>query len=153
MPTIQETIYSDLREALRSKREPDLSTLRLLKTEIQYELTKTGAKDIPDNGMIPILKKNLSQRTESAAEYRNAGRDDLADREESEAVVIERYLPAEVGQKEIQDAVQNAIASVSAKGMSDVGKVMGKIMQGFKGKNIDGSKVSDAVKQALQALS
>jgi uncharacterized protein YqeY len=152
MPTIQEKIYSDLREALKLKKEPELSTLRLLKTEIQYDLTKTGSKEIIDSLMIPILKKNISQRRESSLEYRNAGRIDLAEKEESEAVVIQKYLPEEISLSEIDRSIQEAIQAVNAKAPSDAGKVMGKVMQGYKGKNIDGAKVSDAVKRALQAL-
>lgn len=152
MPTIQEIIYSDLREALKLKKEPDLSTLRLLKTEIQYDLTKTGAKEIVDSLMIPILKKNISQRRESSLEYRNAGRIDLAEKEELEAIVIQKYLPKEVSLTEIDRSIKEAIQAVNAKSPSDAGKIMGKVMQGYKGKNIDGAKVSDAVKRALQAL-
>ncbi|WCL48145.1 GatB/YqeY domain-containing protein [Leptospira sp. GIMC2001] len=153
MPTIQEIVYSDLKEALRSHIEPELGTLRLLKSEIQYDLTKTGAKEIPDPAMILILKKNLSQRKDSAAEYRKAGREDLAAKEEAEAVVIAKYLPEEIGEDAIQKAVDDAITQLPAKGPSDTGKVMGKVMQNFKGQNIDGSKVSEIVKRSLQALS
>ena len=147
MPTIQEKIYQDLKEALKSKKEPELSTLRLIKSEIQYELTKTGAQEILDANLIQLLKKNISQRKESAFEYKKASRLDLAEKEEAEAKVILQYLPAEISMEEIE-----AIIAVSAKGLSDSGKVMGKVMLKFKGKNIDGSKVSEAVKRVLQAL-
>jgi len=152
MPTIQEIIYNDMKEAFKSKKEPNLSTLRLLKSEIQYELTKSGAKELADPTMIQLLKKNLSQRKESSSEYRKAGRDDLATKEDQEASVIELYLPQEVSIETIEAAIQEAIQSLSAQGPSDTGKVMGKVMKNFKGQNIDGSKVSDAVKKALQAL-
>jgi|JI8StandDraft_1071087.scaffolds.fasta_scaffold162355_2 uncharacterized protein YqeY len=152
MPTIQEKIYQDLKEALKSKKEPELSTLRLIKSEIQYELTKTGAQEILDANLIQLLKKNISQRKESAFEYKKASRLDLAEKEEAEAKVILQYLPAEISMEEIEASIQEAIIAVSAKGLSDSGKVMGKVMLKFKGKNIDGSKVSEAVKRVLQAL-
>ncbi|MCC5816255.1 MAG: GatB/YqeY domain-containing protein [Leptospira sp.] len=152
MPTIQETIYQDLKSALKNKKEPELSTLRLLKTEIQYELTKTGATEIPDITMIPLLKKNVSQRQESSKEYRNANRIDLAEKEEREMEVILHYLPAEISMEEIDRVIQESIAILKPTGPQDTGKLMGKVMQSFKGKNIDGSKVSDAVKKALQAI-
>jgi len=152
MPTIQETIYNDMKEAFKSKKEPYLSTLRLLKSEIQYELTKSGAKELSDPIMIQLLKKNLSQRKESASEYKRAGREDLASKEQEEATIIEMYLPNEVAIETIDAAIQDAIKTLSAVGPSDTGKVMGKVMQNFKGQNIDGSKVSEAVKKALQAL-
>jgi uncharacterized protein YqeY len=152
MPTIQEKIYQDLKEALKSKKEPELSTLRLIKSEIQYELTKTGAQEILDANLIQLLKKNISQRKESSLEYKKASRLDLAEKEEAEAKVILQYLPAEISMEEIEASIQEAIIAVSAKGLSDSGKVMGKVMLKFKGKNIDGSKVSEAVKRVLQAL-
>lgn len=141
-----------MKEAFKSKKEPNLSTLRLLKSEIQYELTKSGAKELSDPNMIQLLKKNLSQRKESASEYKRAGREDLASKEQEEATIIEMYLPNEVAIETIDAAIQDAIKTLSAVGPSDSGKVMGKVMQNFKGQNIDGSKVSEAVKKALQAL-
>jgi uncharacterized protein YqeY len=153
MPSIQEKLYLDMKEALRTQKEPELSTLRLLKSEIQYELTKTGAKELPDPVLITLLKKNLSQRKESASEYRKAGRLDLAEKEEQEWSVIQNYLPAEVSIEKIQSSIQEAIQTLGAKSLSDSGKVMGKVMSGFKGQNIDGAKVSEEVKKALQAIS
>lgn len=152
MPTIQEQIYQDMKAALKEKKEPELSTLRLLKSEIQYELTKTGATEIPDIQMIPLLKKNVSQRQESSKEYRSANRTDLAEKEEKELEVIAKYLPAEISLDEINSEIQKAIETLKPSGPQDTGKVMGKVMQSFKGKNIDGSKVSEAVKKALQAI-
>ncbi len=151
MPSIQESIYQDLKLAIRDKRETELAALRLLKTEIQYELTKTGAKELSDSQMIPLLKKNISQRLESSQEYRKVGRLDLAAKEEKEREVIERYLPEEITVEQIEMAVQGAIQELRAQGPQDMGKVMGKVMGQFKGKNVDGSKVSEVVKNALQA--
>lgn len=152
MPSIQDTIYNDLRIALKEKKEPELSTLRLLKTEIQYELTKSGSSEISDVAMIPILKKNISQRQDSSQEYKKAGRDDLSEKELLESEIILKYLPKEVSQEEIDSVVDEAIQQLKPRGPQDTGKVMGKAMLAFKGKNIDGAKVSETVKKSLQAL-
>ncbi|WP_411822807.1 GatB/YqeY domain-containing protein [Leptospira sp. 'Mane'] len=150
--TLQETINVDLKQALKSKEEPTLGTLRLLKADIQYELTKTGASDLSDTSVMQILKSNYKKRKDTAVEYDKVNRKDLADRERSEAEVILRYIPAEISDEEIQNAVSRLVKELGASGPSDMGKVMGKVMAEFKGQNIDGSKVSHYVKQALSSL-
>ncbi|TGN18432.1 GatB/YqeY domain-containing protein [Leptospira idonii] len=147
--TLQETINADLKLALKAKEEPLLGTLRLLKADIQYELTKTGAAELSDPAVMQILKTNFKKRKDTAVEYDKANRKDLADKERLEADVIARYIPAEISDEEIQKAVEVAIQELGAAGPSDMGKVMGKVMAVFKGQNIDGSKVSHHVKQAL----
>ncbi|BDA79031.1 hypothetical protein LPTSP3_g19610 [Leptospira kobayashii] len=150
--TLQETINVDLKQALKSKEEPTLGTLRLLKADIQYELTKTGASELSDTAVMQILKSNYKKRKDTAVEYDKVNRKDLADRERSEAEVILRYIPAEISDEEIQNAVSKLVKELGASGPSDMGKVMGKVMAEFKGQNIDGSKVSHYVKQALSSL-
>ncbi|TGN08167.1 GatB/YqeY domain-containing protein [Leptospira ilyithenensis] len=150
--TLQETINVDLKQALKSKEEPTLGTLRLLKADIQYELTKTGASELSDTAVMQILKSNYKKRKDTAVEYDKVNRKDLADRERSEAEVILRYIPAEISDEEIQNTVSKLVKELGASGPSDMGKVMGKVMAEFKGQNIDGSKVSHYVKQALSSL-
>ncbi|MCZ8342015.1 MAG: GatB/YqeY domain-containing protein [Leptospira sp.] len=149
--TLQETINTDLKVALKSKDEAVLGTLRLIKADIQYELTKTGASELADPAVMQILKVNFKRRKETALEYDKAGRADLAEKERSEAAVIARYIPKEISDEEIAKAVNQAIAELGASSPSDTGKVMGKVMGMFKGQNIDGSKVSFLVKQALSS--
>jgi uncharacterized protein YqeY len=149
--TLQETINSDLKQALKSKDELVLGTLRLIKADIQYELTKTGASELNDISVMQILKSNFKKRKDTAVEYDKVNRKDLADKEREEAEVISRYIPAEISESEIQSAVTKAIGEMGAVGPSDMGKVMGKVMAIFKGQNIDGSKVSHIVKQSLSA--
>ena len=79
--SLQTKINEDLKIALKAKNEPLLSTLRMLKSDIQYELTKTGASSLSDEQVISILKKNSKQRLESSKEYQKAGREDLAKKE------------------------------------------------------------------------
>ncbi|MCZ8155076.1 MAG: GatB/YqeY domain-containing protein [Leptospira sp.] len=149
--TLQETINADLKQALKSKDELVLGTLRLVKADIQYELTKTGASDLNDVSVMQILKSNFKKRKDTAIEYDKAGRSDLADKERVEADVISRYIPAEIGDVEIKKAVERAIEEMGSVTPADMGKVMGKVMATFKGQNIDGSKVSSIVKQSLSA--
>jgi uncharacterized protein YqeY len=149
--TLQEKISADLKQALKSKEELVLGTLRLVKADLQYELTKTGASELSDVAVMQILKSNYKKRKDTALEYDKVGRIDLADREREEASVIARYIPAEISESEIQAVVTQAIQEMGAVSPSDMGKVMGKVMAAFKGQNIDGSKVSHIVKQSLSA--
>ncbi|ABZ94024.1 GatB/YqeY domain-containing protein [Leptospira biflexa] len=149
--TLQETISSDLKTALKAKDEIVLGTLRLIKAEIQYELTKTGASELTDTAVMQILKTNYKRRKDTALEYDKANRPDLSSKELEEAEIIVRYIPKEVSEEEIGKATEEAILELNAAGPQDMGKVMGKVMAKFKGQNIDGSKVSSLVKQALSA--
>ncbi|TGL90648.1 GatB/YqeY domain-containing protein [Leptospira congkakensis] len=147
--TLQETISTDLKTALKAKDETVLGTLRLIKAEIQYELTKTGASELTDTAVMQILKSNFKRRKDTAVEYDKANRPDLSSKEIQEAEVISRYIPKEVSEEEISIAVNDVIVELNVSGAQDMGKVMGKVMAKFKGQNIDGSKVSSLVKQAL----
>ncbi|MCX7998499.1 MAG: GatB/YqeY domain-containing protein [Leptospiraceae bacterium] len=147
--SLQVKINEDLKQAMKNKKEPDLSTLRMLKSDLQYELTKTGASTLDDNTVLQIIKKNISKRKDTAEEYRKAGRNDLAEKEESEAKFLESYLPPSVPEAEIQVLADKIIAELGAKSASDVGKVMGRIMAELKGKNVEGALVSKIVKSKL----
>ncbi len=147
--SLQLQINEELKIALKEKKEPDLSTLRMLKADIQYELTKTGNSTIPDDLILAIIKKNLSKRKESASEYRKANRIDLAEKEEVEAKFLEKFIPPSLPEEEIRKVIVAAVESMGAKSPSDAGKVIGKVMGELKGKNVEGSLVSSLVKSIL----
>ncbi len=147
--SLQLKINEDLKQALKSKKEPDLSTLRMLKADIQYELTKTGSSNLADEVILQIIKKNIAKRKETALEYRKAQRVDLAEKEEAEAQVLETYLPPAVPEEEIRQLVEKTIRELGANSIKDMGKVMGKVMGELKGKNVEGSLVSSIVKSKL----
>ena len=73
--SLQQKLYDDLKQAFIEKKEPNLSTLRLLKSDIQYELTKTGDSSLPDEVILQLIKKNIARRRETAEEYKKAGKD------------------------------------------------------------------------------
>ena len=151
--SLQELLYEEQKKAFKEKKEPDLSTLRLLKSDIQYELTKTGASTLSDEAIVQIIKKNIVKRKDSAVEYRKANRIDLAEKEEAEASFLEKYLPPSISEDELKLVIQEAVSSVGAKGIADMGKVMGKVMASLKGKNADGTLVSTLVKNTLNSVS
>lgn len=147
--SLQAKINEDLKEAIKTKQEPLLSTLRLLKADIQYELTKTGAQQLIDEQIIALIKRGYVKRTDAIQMYEKANRTDLADKEKAEAEVLKSYLPPEVTEEQILTALEKIIAEVKPAGPKDIGKVMGRVMAEFKGLNIDGSKVSAIVKSKL----
>lgn len=147
--SLQQKINDDLKQALIAKDELKLSTLRLLKSDIQYELTKTGATSITDEQVSNLIKSNQKKRKEAASEYRKANRMDLAEKEESEEKILATYLPASMPESEIKLVVEKIIQELNAKSPNDAGKVIGKVMQELKGKNAEGSIVSNLVKTLL----
>ncbi|MBP7281914.1 MAG: GatB/YqeY domain-containing protein [Leptospiraceae bacterium] len=151
--SLQEKINEDLKSALKSKEEPKLSTLRLLKSDIQYELTKTGASTLNDDQVINLIKANSKKRRETAIEYRKANREDLAQKEESEDTVLTSYLPASMPESEVREVVAKVIKELAPKSAAEAGKVIGKVMQELKGKNADGSLVSSLVKSMMSEAS
>lgn len=151
--SLQQKINDDLKSALKSKEEPKLSTLRLLKSDIQYELTKTGASTLNDDQVIGLIRSNSKKRKETALEYRKANREDLALKEDSEDAVLTSYLPATMPEAEVREVVSRVIKEIAPKSAAEAGKVIGKVMQELKGKNADGSLVSSLVKSMMPEAS
>ena len=151
--SLQTQINEDLKSALKSKEEPKLSTLRLLKSDIQYELTKTGVSTLNDDQVIALIRANSKKRRESASEYRKANREDLAVKEETEDAILASYLPANMPEAELREGILRVIKELAPKSPAEAGKVIGKVMQEVKGKNADGSLVSSLVKSLMSEAS
>ncbi len=151
--SLQSQINEDLKSALKTKEEPKLSTLRLLKSDIQYELTKTGVSTLSDEQVITIIRANSKKRKESASEYKKANRDDLAQKEEAEDAILTSYLPANMPEAELREVISRIIKELAPKSPAEAGKVIGKVMQEVKGKNADGSLVSSLVKSMMSEAS
>ncbi|MCB1176381.1 MAG: GatB/YqeY domain-containing protein [Leptospiraceae bacterium] len=147
--SLQIQINDELKSAMKEKKEPDLSTLRMLKADIQYELTKTGSSEIPDDQILQIIKKNISKRKDTASAYKSANRIDLAEKEELEAKFLEKFVPPSLPEEEIKKVIDSVIETLGAKSPSDSGKVIGKVMGELKGKNVEGSVVANLVKSIL----
>jgi uncharacterized protein YqeY len=151
--SLQSQINEDLKSALKTKEEPKLSTLRLLKSDIQYELTKTGVSTLSDDQVITIIRANSKKRKESASEYKKANRQDLAEKEEAEDAILTSYLPANMPEAELREVISRVIKELAPKSPAEAGKVIGKVMQEVKGKNADGSLVSSLVKSMMSEAS
>jgi uncharacterized protein YqeY len=119
-----------------------VSALRMVLSELQ-KAAKEGSDD-----ELAVLRRERKRRIEAATQFREGGRSELADQEESEARLIEGYLPAELGDAELDELVQAAIAESGAEGPKDMGQVMRLVMAKAEGR-ADGRRASGRVREAL----
>ncbi|HQG42577.1 MAG TPA: GatB/YqeY domain-containing protein [Spirochaetota bacterium] len=148
--SILTTIESNLKDAMKSKNELLSSTLRMMKSDILYEKTKS-TQELTDEKIIEVLTRSAKRRKEAIAEYEKAGRDDLARKEKQELEIIMQYLPQQMSADEIASHVNAVIASMGTITNKDTGKVMGQVMKDLKGK-ADGQIVKQIVAQKLEKL-
>jgi uncharacterized protein YqeY len=140
--TTLETIKSDLRGAMRAGEKERVGALRLVLSELQ-KAAKEGSEDEPT-----VLRRERKRRLEAAKAYRQAGREDLADGEESEAKLIGGYLPAELSDEQLREIVERAVRESGAESVRDMGRAMSTAMAAVDGR-ADGGRVSGLVKAAL----
>jgi len=139
---ILDTVQNDLRDAMRAGDKVRVGALRLVLSELQ-KASKEGSED-----ELAVLRRERKRRLEAARAYREAGREDLADGEESEAKLIGGYLPAELSDVELRDIVERAVRESGAESVRDMGRAMGSAMAAVDGR-ADGGRVSGLVKAAL----
>lgn len=145
--TLKAQLTEDMKTAMRAKDSTSLSTIRLVNAAIkQYEVDERNEAD--DARVVAILTKMIKQRKDSAQIYADAGRADLADKENAEINVLNRYMPAMMSADEIQAAVAAAIADSGAAGIADMGKVMGLLKTRLAGQ-ADMAAVSQVLKATL----
>ncbi|MBO9479527.1 GatB/YqeY domain-containing protein [Shimia sp. R11_0] len=150
---LREDINSALKQAMRDRAADRLSTLRLIMAAIKdRDIAARGAGEetsgVEDDDILAILAKMVKQRQESARTYEEGGRLDLAERELSEITVIEEFLPKQLSDDEIVEAVKAAVTEVGADSIRDMGKVMGALKAKYTGQ-MDFGKVGPMVKDQL----
>jgi uncharacterized protein len=147
--SLKEQLQMDMTDAMRSGDTEKRDTLRFLLAAIkQVEIDEQQSLTDDDAAVTAVLVKQAKQRRESIAEYEAAGRMDLADEEKAQLLLIESYLPDQMGRDEIVTAVRGVIAETGAEGPQDTGKVMGRLMPQLKGK-ADGRLVNEVVRELL----
>ena len=143
MPEITDTVKQDVTTAMKAGEKERVTTLRLVLSELQKD-EKEGKGD-----ELAVLRRERKRRVEAATAFRDGGREDLATAEESEAKIIETYLPAEISDDELQKIVTDAIAETGAQSPKDMGNVMKAAMAKTQGR-ADGKRVSALVGAALK---
>ncbi|CAM3788303.1 GatB/YqeY domain-containing protein [Polynucleobacter antarcticus] len=145
--TLKDQVTEDMKNAMRAKDVARLGTIRLLLAAIkQREIDERIVVD--DAGVISTIEKMIKQRKDSITQFEKAGRDDLVAIEAAEMIVLQAYLPAQLSDAEVVEAVAAAVASTGATGPQDMGKVIGVLKPLLAGK-ADMGKVSGLVKAAL----
>ena len=142
-------ISEDIKAAMKARDKVRLETLRNIKKVFLEAKTAPGANDtLADADALKIIAKLAKQGKETAKTYSDAGRQDLADAELAQVEVLERYLPKQLSQEEIEAEVKRIIAEVGATSMKEMGRVMGSASKQLAGK-ADGRVISEIVKKLL----
>ena len=147
--TFEQKINEDLKESMKSGDKLRLETLRSLRASI-IEFSKSGTgKDMSEEDAQKILLNASKKRKDAIEMYKQAGRQDLLEKEQSELAIIAAYLPEQLSESEVVDALKSIIQQAGAEGPKDMGKVMGLAMKELRGK-ADGTLVQQCLKQLLQ---
>jgi len=142
-------IDSDIKAAMLAKNKEELEALRSIKSMILLAETEKGVSaEISSEAENKLLMKAAKQRKESAEIFQKENREDLAKREIVQLEIINRYLPKQLSQEEVESQVKNIITQVGAKGPQDMGKVMGAASKALAGQ-ADGKTISAIVKELL----
>ncbi|MCU7863158.1 MAG: GatB/YqeY domain-containing protein [Candidatus Thiodiazotropha sp. (ex Lucinoma borealis)] len=144
---LKEQILDDVKAAMKAKEKALLGTLRLITAAIKQREVDERI-ELDDTQVLAILDKMIKQRRDSVSQYENADRQELADQEKREIAIIETYMPAGLSDEEVATMIDSAISEIDAKGMQDMGKVMGLLKPQMQGR-ADMSKVSGLVRQKL----
>ena len=135
---------------MKNRQENALAALRSIKTAIQNEKTNGTYHELTDADVVGLIQKLVKQRKESMDIYSQAGRDDLADKEQKEMFVLMEYVPKQLTEEEVEEKVKSIITETGASSIRDMGKVMGLATQRMKGL-AEGKTISRIVKSLLNS--
>lgn len=147
MSALKERLQNDLKEAMKNKDNFKRDVIRLVMSALK-QVEVDERKELSDNDIQKILQKAVKQREESYRQFKNASRDDLAQKEFDEMEIIKSYLPQQLSDEELEVRVKAIIESVGATSMKDIGKVMGVATRELSG-NADGKRVNEMAKKLL----
>lgn len=149
---IREKITADVKSAMLAKDSVKLNTLRFLQSAIKNKEIDSRPTPITADDVMAVIKKLVKQRKESIEQFSAANRMDLADQESAELKVLEAYMPAQMGQADVEKIVTDVIAAVGAKSVKDMGAVMKETVARTAG-SADSKMISEIIKAKLAALS
>lgn len=146
--TLVQRIDRDLTDALKAREAERLGALRMVKTALKLRQTEVPGA-LGDDDALRVLNTLIKQRRDAAEQFRAAGREDLAQKEEREAKVIQEYLPGAASAEDMARAVEEAVAETGATSLKDMGAVMKAARARLQGQTVDGKALSDLVKARL----
>jgi|SaaInl8_200m_RNA_FD_contig_31_2951033_length_577_multi_6_in_0_out_0_1 uncharacterized protein len=143
-------VKNDIKDAMRAKETLKRDTLRMLTASVkQREVDERITLD--DEAIHSLIQKLVKQRDESITQFKEAGRDELVEKESAEQEVLKAYLPKQLDDAELEAKIREVVASVGATSPKDMGKVMGASKEAI-GSSADGRRISEAVKTVLKSL-
>jgi uncharacterized protein YqeY len=148
---LRDDINNALKEAMKSKNERAVSTLRMINSSLKnadIEARGAGKPALDDAAVLALLQKMIKQRQESVELYKKGGREDLVRQEEEEIAIISGYLPKQMSEPEMKAAIEAAVKETGAAGMKDMGKVIG-VLRGKYAGQMDMARASAMVKAQL----
>ena len=149
--SLTQDIAHDLTQAMKERTEPKLSTLRMLKAELQkLQADKGRNAEITDDDVYTVIKRLIKQRKDAAEQYASGGANDRAESELAEIKILEPYLPKQLSDEKIDELVAEAAKEINASSPKDMGKLMKAVMTKAKGL-ADGSRVKERVNKFLNS--
>ena len=147
MGTPQERIEAEVQQALKARDKERLSTLRMLLNAIKNERIRSG-EEVDEQTFLGLVRKAIKQRRESSEHYRQGSRLELAEREDQEAEILRAFLPPEVSEQELRDAIRELVAREDLQGPQAMGRVMKEMLQRYAGR-ADGATVNRVAREVL----
>ena len=147
MSTLRDQVSNDMKTAMKAKDTVKRDALRLLLSAFK-QVEVDERKELSDEDVSKIIQKQVKQRLDSAAQFKEAGRDDLFEKEESEIAIFMVYMPKQLEDGELEEAIKAIVDQVGATSMKDMGKVMGVASKSLSGK-ADGKRINECVKKLL----
>ncbi len=148
MSTLKEKLKSDLKAAMLAKDNFKRDTIRFLMAAIK-QIEVDERIELDDAGITKLIQKSLKQREDAATQFKEAGRDDLYDKEIKEAAILRAYMPQQLSQEALKNIITDTITKVGASSMKDMGAVM-KLVSQEVGSQADGKTISTLVKELLK---
>jgi len=147
--SLSERIEKDYVAAFKAKKTDEVAVLRMLKAAVKNKQVDLR-RELSDGEILDVVAKQVKQRLESIEQFRAAGRNDLAEIEEREHLILRSYLPTALSAEELEEAVNSIIQNLGASGMKDMGKVMSAVMGAHAGR-VDGKELSALVRAKLSS--
>lgn len=145
--SVADRLMADLKEAMRAKDETTRDALRMVRSELQSREVELG-RPLEESEALEVLQKAVKSRQDSATQYAEGGREDLADKERREIAVIRRYLPEPMSDDEAEAAVRAVAEELGATSKKDMGRVMKEVLERHRGR-LDGKQASRIAGQIL----
>lgn len=145
--SLKEQLKNDLKDAMKNKENFKRDVIRFLNSAIK-QVEVDERRELSDDDTLKIIQKSVKQREDSITQYKDAGRDDLAEKEAKEVEILMAYMPKQLEDSELEAEMKAIIAEVGATSMKDMGKIMGVATKKLAGKT-DGKRINEMVKKLL----